>query len=133
MSITELIARLEKATGPDREIDIAIFETVVAVPNEGQLVGVEPRQWDPKFTPLLVPHPKWGFSPAVPGDAEYYTSSVDAALSLIPKTLAVSMRIGPASHGAKRIASACSHGFDARAPSLPLALCLAALKARAAS
>lgn len=81
----DLIARVEKASGPDRELDIEIFRAVVAVPNEGQMVGVEPRQWDPRYTPLLVPHPKWGFSPAVSDDAERYTASIDAALTLAPE------------------------------------------------
>lgn len=154
MTMQELIERLEKATGADRELDIAIFEAAVAVPNVGQMIGVEPRQWDPKYTPLLVPHPKWGFSPAVPADAERYTSSIDAALTLVPEGLSASVTKHSDGTGAAEIWRYAVEKFAYRIPGLTsdnlrarngtfdhqrvvaktpaIAICIASLRARLA-
>jgi hypothetical protein len=76
----ELIARLEKATGPDRELDVAIAFAVglirerdgnylYATGNDSDMV-VEPNEYDDH----LVAQP-----------LRYFTSSIDCALSLVPE------------------------------------------------
>lgn len=78
--LSELIERLEKATGPDRELDVAIGFAIgrirerdgnylYAMGNDSDMV-VEPNDYDDR----LVAQP-----------LGYYTASIDAALTLVPE------------------------------------------------
>lgn len=79
-ALSDLIERLEKATGPDRELDVAIGFAVgrirerdgnylYATGNDSDMV-VEPNEYDDH----LVSQP-----------LSYYTASIDAALTLVPE------------------------------------------------
>lgn len=112
-TVSVLIERLEKATGPDRELDVEI----------GTLIG-EADHSGPAFH---RPFREW---------AKYYTASIDAALLLVPERHTWVLGCGrvvqymsqvtpmrPAHHGA-------SVGEADSTPAI--ALCIAALKAREA-
>lgn len=98
--LDELIEQLEKATEPDRKLDLAI---------ETEIGNLTLATWYNLPT---------------------YTSSIDAALTLVPEGRTVGMSLGKEGCGAwvevqrdlPKIASACK--------SPALALCIAALKAR---
>ena len=74
MSIKELIERLEAATGPDRELDIAIYRYFepIDLSRVDYTVELPPGFCDDDFSRALDPAP-------------FYTSSVDAALMLVPE------------------------------------------------
>jgi len=104
--IAELIERLEKATGPDHGLDREI----------------ESYFWD-------SPHPQWKSDAGLPR----YTSSIDAALTLVPegwRTASVEERFV----GGEWLWSLKSCGVYAWGVHrcTAIALCIAALKARAA-
>jgi hypothetical protein len=103
-ALSELIARLEKASGPDMRLD-AVIESHVG------------------FRPFGTPQ---------------YTASIDAALTLVPDTWAIH-EMGELSRlptGAGWYVTAMKRdGFGevhAAHPNFAIALCIAALKARAA-
>lgn len=110
----ELIARIESATGPDRELDCRIWCAV-----ERQNFDVC-RQVVPNFGEWLAPS---------------YTASIDAALSLVPDghQWSLSECAMPdryyAGLGSRK---ASGRSFVAQAATPALALCAAALKARLA-
>jgi hypothetical protein len=131
----ELIARLEAATGPDRELDFAIKAKVY-----GGVALVSPfnRNWclyregttDPKTgrtleRPHNVEHSVW--------INDLYTASIDAALTLVPEGMQVSMGwpIGEGSdpEHAQAVLDRNPRLYGA-APTPALGLCIAALKAR---
>lgn len=106
----ELIERLEKATGPDRELDGEI-----ALLLDPDTRRVNPGRW-------------------VGNEVPAYTSSVDDALTLIPQ----GWRVGSIVEGAigpwfvSLWDNSVRHlAARSEAPTLPLALCIAALRARA--
>jgi len=72
----ELIARLEAATGPDRELDAALFECVGLT----ELQERHCKQWCSQSgrTGLTRAHYIGAWAPD-------YTESIDAALSLVPE------------------------------------------------
>lgn len=115
----ELIERLEKATGPDRSIDADI---AVAVGGFAERCGLPSGGWVSKG-----PHHAIVESPS-------YTSSIDAALTLVLEGTRVDLH----KHRDKALANvrfyktdgSDGHGFSAWAVTLPIALCIAALKAR---
>ena len=100
--LADLIARLEKATGPDRRLDFSIAQ---AVENAG------PMEWRANGFP-------------------YYTSSLDAALTLVPDCT-------PWAAGEDEDGTGCAdiprHRVLVHAATPALALCIAALKARSAT
>jgi hypothetical protein len=111
VTIEELIARLEAADGPSRELDAEIY----------------------CFTRYC------SLSHWVEDNADPYTSSIDAALSLVPEGLRWRVSGVPAAN--KALAS-CATGsimdpatkeWDAIHTHTAIALCIAALKARAAT
>ena len=118
----DLIARLEKATEPDRELDIAIATVICEYPivhekDDGGWVSL----------PQTVVHiTRW---------AKEYTSSIDDALTLVPKGFAFSLldlgtftpKVRPQCEYA-RPSDAGSDVVDGATPAI--ALCIAALKAR---
>ncbi len=109
-----LIERLERATGPDRDLDIAI----------GEAVGAADHGWPAYHRPFK----DW---------AKHYTASIDAALTLVPEgfrwKLGYSKNVPcVASVVDYRIQMAPNVGsFDAECDSNhAIALCVAALRAR---
>lgn len=128
-SLAELIERVEKATGPDREIDVAIAEAV---------------------TPLLLPSLKWDRTgnlssiedPRVTVEAPLFTSSLDSIVALIAEKLPKGYRASgrtsaypgmiPGSPRAKFFAEVGDWGSPARAyhDVEPIALLLAFLRAK---
>jgi len=123
----DLIERLEKATGPDRELDADIHAAVYGgVPSQRA-----PHAWMRSYGPAFVFHDKeYGIATDKDSHARHYTASLDAALSLVPdgKDWHVEMCDGCALAAVgERIDIAFEpHKFPA------IALCIAALKARIA-
>lgn len=119
---TDIIARLVKATGPDRELDIAT----------DRLVGgwaLDRTHIEPMTGEILA-------LPSVPR----YTGSIDAALTLMPKTTLYWM-VGFGRCSEAEPSGACAiyapgelddPVAQAEAETVELAVCIAALKARAA-
>lgn len=117
---TELIARLEKATGPDRELDEAIVkalypESIVAIycvgDEEPTVFHAEPLVRNKRELP-------------------HFTSSLDAAMTLVPADCeweAGSAKLIDA-HWARLVSAA--EEYKAKSTTAPLALCIAALKAQ---
>lgn len=111
----DLIARLEAATEGSRELDGAIYETVTGV----RITGPRDKEW------LVVP---------------FYTTSLDAALTLVPEGLCWGLNTHPEDEifnpgGAQAFVSdMLEDGIYAHADAATpaLALCIAALKARCA-
>jgi hypothetical protein len=106
----DLIERLEKATGPDREIDHEIDALV-------------------------------GEAEDFPANEPRYTASIDAALTLVPEGLTVDMRRcddGATAYATVRASDMTPDDpgdelfVEASMPTLAIALCIAALKARTA-
>jgi len=130
-ALSDIIARLEKATGPDRDVDAHIALAT------GWLVlgtNIGPEWCDPNNRPAGLPA---------------YTASLDAALRLVPEGWGGSVDVYPESYrrpdaDGKRLkwggAASISPDFGdiarlitACAKTPALALCIAALKAREAS
>lgn len=147
--MNDLIERLEKASGPDRELDVAIGFAVgrirerdgnylYATGNDSDMV-VEPNEYDDHIVAQPLP---------------YYTQSIDAALTLVPRGWGWNvgspwgneLKDGSGNpwadiwirgerdislEGALTVTD--SPGWNHfNAPTVALALCLAALKARCA-
>jgi hypothetical protein len=120
----DLIERLEKATGPDRELDAKL-----AFVNGAWAAGVDEG----------VPWVQWAKNTAVEINDELprYTASIDAALTLVPEGWEWELYSNPPS------AWLCERGYDpdtyngktalASTKSPAIALCIAALKARSAA
>lgn len=75
--LSELIARLEKATGPDRNLDVAIW-ALSADPQKYRRVTYSPRysDWEADSGAIWEP-----FYPAL--NAKHFTESIDDALTLL--------------------------------------------------
>lgn len=113
----ELIKRLEAATGPDRELDIAIdralFPESYARPSDPTPVDL-PEDFGKDAMSMMM-HP-----------APAYTASIDAALTLVPEG---------ARWDVQRDRTAAFASIDGvttgRCATPAIALCIAALRARA--
>jgi hypothetical protein len=104
MTLEELIAALRAATGPAYVLDEAIDKYAVTL-------GLPPR---------VVPPP--------------YTASIDAALTLVPATCGWGVPFGPfAQHDGAQWWQAEVGAAEAMAATPAIALCIAALRARAAT
>lgn len=117
MTRDELIAALEAATGPSRELDEAI-----AAFNAGATREVQPSG--------RVAFHKNGFWVSI-GEVSPYTSSIDAALSLVPEGYHWAVSWGGAHlwlHIEDMPISESSRLAQHKFPAI--ALCIAALKAR---
>ena len=121
-SLSSLIERLEKASGPDREIDALIFVAVDARDPALRVARSTPLGWyveagDDEDRPLLQPE---------------YTKSLDAALALCERALP-DWDIDLGKVGGEWFATVLPQdGTDIdgeQAPSPALALCLALLRA----
>lgn len=104
MQVDELVAKLQAATEGSRELDAAI----------GKAIGKIPVEWLDDF---------------MPADIAQYSRSLDAALTLVPDRRGWSVQ---------HLAQATAVVFGTEyirtwANTAPLALCIAALKARSAA
>lgn len=142
--LADLISRLEAATGPDRELDARI---VLALNIRPDWAKTDPAELIAMREPLVAPD-TWTVSVGYCGPSLVflpYTASIDAALTLVPEGWF--WRVGRTSiYQAWAFISSThpDHGEPGRnefawkreewePPSHPaLALCIAALKARAA-
>lgn len=115
MTHDELITELEKATGPDRKLDEAIYCTILSGVPVTALSGV-----------------------IYTTDLEYcppYTASLDAALTLVPNDASWSLEPDSAWirwMGKDDVDEAQGHLFQRGGKCTAIALCIAALKARGA-
>ena len=119
--MTDLIARLEKLTGPDREVDAEIF---------AEITGNVRSQDYWRFTGLRTKGEAddVAFSAYCKYRALRYTASLDAALSLVPEgwEWELSWLAGVA---AAKIGDPLLY-LEGEAKTPAIALCIAALKAR---
>jgi len=77
-SLSDLIARLEKATGPDRQLDCEIAEAL------GHSIVWKQANYTMEAFPAILwrkPHPYAGMKEPCPK----WTSSIDAAMTLVPE------------------------------------------------
>ena len=111
-SLGDLIARLEKATGPDRELDVGI---AAAIFGSYQFFGDERRFWI---------NGSWESAPNS-------TGSMDAAISLVPRPMCWNGgEVNEDDQPWACITDSEGADYAATAATPILALCIAALKAR---
>lgn len=136
----DLIARLEATSGAGRELDCLIWADTLGIEIEWQgncmVAGIEgvigwidPGVYQRNFTTNR--------STTGPAAIPAYTSSIDAAMTLIPEGYGVMMDdLGkvPVALLVKRHVDPLAAHFDAggfsKGATLPLALCIASLRAR---
>lgn len=121
--MADLIARLETAPGPDRALDIEIWDTVEAWPKE-------PTLPDWRTAPNGRPVHAALFAPN-------YTGSLDDAMALIPEGWFIDLHDWRWCEDPRWNAHVVPRGVsdvttNGRAPTAAPAVCAAALKARAA-
>jgi hypothetical protein len=123
-----LIERLNAATGPSRELDLAIqdYLGVMLFPTK-----ISPHDWVVKIGDKLIEVVRYPGG-AMTTDERFvprYTVSLDAALTLVPAHCAFELRKTiDFSYGAT-VYGQDTHG-DANAATLAISMCLAALRAR---
>jgi len=135
-SLNNLIERVEAASGPDRELDLAIMVALDLRPDwlrksTGELwVDASGRnpvvRWADQSVGRSVGNPNVD-------DGPKFTASLDAAMTLVPDDCTW-LRLSPATMTVSRPdpnEKRWAKHFDARAATPALALCAAALKARA--
>ena len=107
--MTDLTARIESADGPDRELDVAIHESIGNAVDRGC-----PADWHSE------------------DETPRYTASIDAALTLVPDDLVWHVSSGDRRGGYVSIESGDDRvpEFKGLASTPALALAAAALKAR---
>lgn len=136
----DLIAMLEKATAPDRELDCLIYAEIDnrdvrwdghkllarsrVLPHDTCWLGtIDPGRVQRNFTAM------GGFEPPIP----YFTKSLDAAMTLVPDGWSRSVgRDESGKHFAYAWKGTDLWSGHEGAPNDAIALCIAALKARAA-
>lgn len=149
VGVASLIERLEKATGPDRELDLAIQ---VALEPDGNIAHVtleyprglnhqEGYAWD--IYQKSVIYEKWTVDGRCPVNGGYplpeYTSSIDSAVTLLPDNVYWMAAYGKRSPEEPLGACAIYHpGVDkpfiqVEGHTVAIALCIAALRARTLS
>ena len=115
MTLLELADRCEKAEGPDRELDYAVSEGVGkgCVRREREVW----RDYAEETGGLVIAR---------------YTASIDAALTLVPEGWSKSLYDADNGDGLCELnRESDDHEVQTRGKTWPLALCAAALKARA--
>lgn len=117
MSLIELVERVEAASGPDRELDLRIQ------------MATNP-EWAPIKENEVNFHVRYGGHPR-------FTASLDAAMSLVPEEMRDEIEITTL-YKVARVGINLNHGPDGspfygsnESSSIPLAICAAALRARA--
>jgi hypothetical protein len=146
----ELIARLEKATGPDRELDckiwLALFDKQVMVDGGGYSPNARPPKYESARKIWTDDWPGWTertqveHGVAIELDCPRFTGSLDAALMLVTEGCGIEIGF-PTPGGNGKPWADVWWGDDPEEPrqihenaaTLPLALSIAALKARSAS
>jgi hypothetical protein len=114
-SLIALAERCEKATGPDRELDRAIFDAVT-----GGVFGPDNARF-------------WHSTSASSRAANPFTASLDAAMTLVPAVWGPwDLNKGQRWHFSLKRQGGKYPIVDGHADTWPLALCAAALRARAA-
>lgn len=130
MDIAELIERLERAQGPDRELDARIWE----------YLGLAP-EYDNSKKPYgnwhYIGDGRYNFRDDTPfghgARAPQYTSSIDAAMTLVPKgwmLWGLSDLMFDGVSGCTLIDCSGGEAIASGARTLPINICIAALKAR---
>ncbi len=128
--LDDLIARLEKATGPDRNLDCEIWVVANGKGQPMKIVG-QPYYETPRFFCNPNPEVNWiGYD--LLNNAPLYTASLDAAMSLVPKGLNGSIAFGKFFGAILWGSDPRKHQGENRAPTAALALCIASLKYRKA-
>lgn len=125
----DALQRLEKATGPDRELDIAIAFAVGEIRDrDGNYLFATGNESDM----VVEAGPCDTYLHAQP--LRYYTASIDAALTLVPEGYACSVDRNEDGTGCATVSPDYSDmGFlssSRRAATPAIALCVASLKAR---
>lgn len=117
--LLELAARVEKAEGPVRELDVAIAQAVwpQLTHYAPHCRGEEPIFWDDPFRKQPCP---------------YFTASIDLALTLVPDGHGGSVHWHPNLMPTAKVWATIHAVQYGIAKSRALALCAAALRARAA-
>jgi hypothetical protein len=132
--LLDLAERCEAATGPDRDIDGWI--AVAVDPDRQTIVGEKPGRFprDPIYGPASEVMEKIGGRDG----ADYlcapaYTASIDAAMSLVPEGWRFEVTTTGFKPGASIVSpkGTFTNGGGAYAATPALALCAAALRARA--
>lgn len=129
--MSDLIERLTKAVGPDRDLDRAIFE---AIRLEDEMRRHQADSWF-----CSVDGSSYGFNAQHGvvwcGEIPRFTASLDAALILAPENSAVGLTDNPDDHLGRYRATVmpplpAERGSDQTVyhATLPIALCVAALK-----
>ena len=126
-TLLALAERCEQAAGPDRRLDQDI--TKLLVPNNARHIYRSRRGWS-----FFVSDSGKGIEWL---ENQPYTASLDAAVTLVPEGWRYDLTNGdlvskekPAARLTPDFAGPC---FDGYARTVPLALCIAALRARAAA
>lgn len=137
---SDLIERLEKATGPDRELDVLI---AAEINWQGPLVHRPIKQYisdvgglSEAVKDIESGHPLNAFR-CIP----YYTTSIDAAITLVPEGFAYAVtsegqaELRPFSCvlSRKTLSDGARRTFIAHGKTTAIALCIAALKPRSAT
>lgn len=129
--LLELADGCEKATGPDRELDCAIYNAIPDGPNH-KAERLPMEKWGDRFDDGW--HTMWADrEDKYPEQLKRYTASLDAAMTLVPEGFRRS--IEDMDEGTPPLCRLELHNGDdefwSRALTWPLAICAAALKARA--
>jgi hypothetical protein len=123
MTLDEIIAALEKADGPSPDLDRAIADAVLTEPQTVHLAGA----------PIEIQ--MWRYPDGSVGSELRFTSSLDAALTLVPEgwTWTIEQYASFKNFGAKlenEMGDEVEHDVYPAPPSAALALCIASLRAR---
>lgn len=127
--LNALIERLSNATGPDRELDAEIFRAIgMPLPEQFMTakIALEWNETEKCFTFDLA-------ETRVRYEQPPFTSSIDAAMTLVPEGYAASVEWSPRYPGSAWLYppnNVNDISFEAEATSPALALCAASLKAR---
>lgn len=143
-TLLQLADRCERATGPDRELDALIWcalngFTEITYPTDAPSARIEAKNASGEWRLIGWVDPgktQRNFSPYGGNDAyPDYTASIDAAMTLVPEGMEVSLGNEPiewwAHVGPRDDPNSDETAYTGSTPAL--ALCVAALRARAAS